>query len=209
MRTRLKNNMILKDISLTRGLKTIFFSLNIEFLCPGLNIIKGENGSGKTSLLMMISTLLQEDRGTIIRFGKLKKNDWLNEHILIKQNSSLSDELTIKENLKIWCGLKGWDFNIDKIEESLENFGILKYKNFFVSECSLGIKKKAELCKLNFEESFKMKCWLLDEPSNHLDTNGKLFLKKITDKFINMNGTILQTSHEKQINHKHFKLIKL
>ena len=209
MKTRSKNNMILRDISLTRGLKTIFSSLDIEFLCPGLNIIKGENGSGKTSLLMMISTLLQEDRGTIIRFGKLKKNNWLNEHILIKQNSSLSDELTIEENLKIWCGLKGWDFNTDKIQKSLEHFGIIKYKNFFVSECSSGIKKKAELCKLNFEESFKLKCWLLDEPLNHLDQNGILFLKKIMDKFIKMNGTILQTSHEKKINHKNFKLIKL
>ena len=209
MKTRTKNNMILKDISLTRGLKTIFSSLDIEFLCPGLNIIKGENGSGKTSLLMMISTLLQEDRGTIIRFGKLKKNNWLNEHILIKQNSSLSDELTIEENLKIWCGLKGWNFNTDKIQKSLEHFGILKYKNFLVSECSSGIKKKAELCKLNFEESFKLKCWLLDEPLNHLDQNGILFLKKIMDKFINMNGTILQTSHEKENNNKNFKLIKL
>ena len=73
MKTRSKNNMILRDIYLTRGLNTIFSSLDIEFLCPGLNIIKGENGSGKTSLLMMISTLLQEDKGTIIRFGKLKK----------------------------------------------------------------------------------------------------------------------------------------
>ena len=209
MKTGFKNNMILKDISLTRGLKTIFSSLNIEFLCPGLNIIKGENGSGKTSLLMMISTLLQEDRGTIIRFGKLKKNNWLNEHILIKQNSSLSDELTIEENLKIWCGLKGWNFNTDKIQKNLEHFGILKYKNFLVSECSSGIKKKAELCKLNFEESFKLKCWLLDEPLNHLDQNGILFLEKIMGKFINMNGTILQTSHEKKINHKNFKLIKL
>ena len=209
MKTGLKNNMILKDISLTRGLKTIFSSQDIEFLCPGLNIIKGENGSGKTSLLMMISTLLQEDRGTIIRFGKLKKNNWLNEHILIKQNSSLSDELTIEENLKIWCGLKGWNFNTDKIQKNLEHFGILKYKNFLVSECSSGIKKKAELCKLNFEESFKLKCWLLDEPLNHLDQNGILFLKKIMDKFIKMNGTILQTSHEKKINHKNFKLIKL
>lgn len=209
MKTGLQNNMILKDISLTRGLKTIFSSLNIEFLCPGLNIIKGENGSGKTSLLMMISTLLQEDRGTIIRFGKLKKNNWLNEHILIKQNSSLSDELTIEENLKIWCGLKGWNFNTDKIQKNLEHFGILKYKNFLVSECSSGIKKKAELCKLNFEESFKLKCWLLDEPLNHLDQNGILFLEKIMGKFINMNGTILQTSHEKKINHKNFKLIKL
>ena len=209
MTSKLNDNMILKNISLTRGLKTIFSSLNIEFLCPGLNIIKGENGSGKTSLLMMISTLLHEDKGTIIRFGKLKKNDWLNEHILIKQNSYLSDELTIEENLKIWCGLRGWDFNIDKIEKSLENFGILKYKKLLVSECSSGIKKKAELCKLNFQESFKMKCWLLDEPSNHLDANGKVFLKKIMDKFIDMNGTILQTSHEKQINHKRYKLIKL
>ena len=78
MTSRLKDNMILKNISLTRGLKTIFSSLNIEFLCPGLNIIKGENGSGKTSLLMMISTLLQEDRGTIIRFDKLKKNFLVN-----------------------------------------------------------------------------------------------------------------------------------
>ena len=209
MKTGLQNNMILKDISLTRGLKTIFSSLNIEFLCPGLNIIKGENGSGKTSLLMMISTLLQEDRGTIIRFGKLKKNNWLNEHILIKQNSSLSDELTIEENLKIWSGLKGWNFNTDKIQKNLEHFGILKYKNFLVSECSSGIKKKAELCKLNFEESIKLKCWLLDEPLNHLDQNGILFLEKIMDKFINMNGTILQTSHEKKFNHKNFKLIKL
>jgi ABC-type transport system involved in cytochrome c biogenesis ATPase subunit len=157
----------------------------------------------------MISTLLQEDRGTIIRFGKLKKNNWLNEHILIKQNSSLSDELTIEENLKIWCGLKGWNFNTDKIQKNLEHFGILKYKNFLVSECSSGIKKKAELCKLNFEESFKLKCWLLDEPLNHLDQNGILFLEKIMGKFINMNGTILQTSHEKKINHKNFKLIKL
>ena len=99
--------------------------------------------------------------------------------------------------------------NAEKIKKSLENFGILKYKNFLVSECSSGIKKKAELCKLNFEESFKLKCWLLDEPLNHLDENGKLFLKKIMDKFINMNGTILQTSHEKKINHKNFKLIKL
>ncbi len=201
--------MILKDISLTRGLKTIFSSLNIEFLSPGLNIIKGENGSGKTSLLMMISTLLQEDRGTIVRFGKLKKNNWLNEHVFIKQNSSLSDELTIEENLKIWCGLKGWNFNTDKIQKNLEHFGILKYKNFLVSECSSGIKKKAELCKLNFEESFKLKCWLLDEPLNHLDQNGILFLEKIMGKFINMNGTILQTSHEKKINHKNFKLIEL
>ena len=209
MKTRSKNNMILRDIYLTRGLKTIFSSLDIEFLCPGLNIIKGENGSGKTSLLMMISTLLQEDRGTIIRFGKLKKNNWLNEHILIKQNSSLSDELTIEENLKIWCGLKGWNFNTDKIQKNLEHFGILKYKNFLVSECSSGIKKKAELCKLNFEESFKLKCWLLDEPLNHLDQNGILFLEKIMGKFINMNGTILQTSHEKKINHKNFKIIKL
>lgn len=209
MKTRSKNNMILRDIYLTRGLNTIFSSLDIEFLCPGLNIIKGENGSGKTSLLMMISTLLQEDRGTIIRFGKLKKNNWLNEHILIKQNSSLSDELTIEENLKIWCGLKGWNFNTDKIQKNLEHFGILKYKNFLVSECSSGIKKKAELCKLNFEESFKLKCWLLDEPLNHLDQNGILFLEKIMGKFINMNGTILQTSHEKKINHKNFKLIKL
>jgi len=209
MTSRLKDNMIVKNISLTRGLKTIFSSFNIEFLCPVLYFILGEIGSWKTSLLMMISTLLQEDKGTIIRFGKLKKNNWLNEHILIKQNSSLSDELTIEENLKIWCGLKGWNFNTDKIQKNLEHFGILKYKNFLVSECSSGIKKKAELCKLNFEESFKLKCWLLDEPLNHLDQNGILFLEKIMGKFINMNGTILQTSHEKKINHKNFKLIKL
>ena len=78
-----------------------------------------------------------------------------------------------------------------------------------IRDSSSGIKKKAELCKLNFEESYKLKCWLLDEPLNHLDQNGILFLEKIMGKFINMNGTILQTSHEKKINHKNFKIIKL
>ena len=201
--------MILKNIYLRRGIKTIFSNLSLEFKSPGINIIKGENGSGKTSLLLMISSLVPPDEGYIFRLNSLKLDDWLNEHILIKQNISLSKELTIEENLKIWCGIKGWDIDQKKIENNLYSFGIHRFKNFFLSECSAGIKKKVELCKLNFEESFNLKCWLLDEPLNHLDDKGKLKLKDIIDKFIQMNGTILMTSHDKTINHENFKLIQL
>ena len=74
--------MILKNINLNRGTKNIFSNLNLEFINPGLNIVKGDNGSGKSSLLMLASGVLLSDNGRIF---------W--EMILIKMNGFRSTYL--------------------------------------------------------------------------------------------------------------------
>ena len=66
--------MILKNINLNRGTKNIFSNLNLEFINPGLNIVKGDNGSGKSSLLMLASGVLLSDNGRIFWGNDTDKN---------------------------------------------------------------------------------------------------------------------------------------
>ncbi len=201
--------MILKNICLNRGMKKIFFNLNLRFANPGLNIIKGQNGSGKSSLLMLISGIITQDEGKILKFGYKDKSDWFQDHIFLKHTPSLSNELTVMENLEIWCGIRGWNITNSNLEKNLLAMGIYDYKDFLISECSAGIKRKVELSKLNIEKSLSLKYWLLDEPVNDLDKKGRIILKEIIDKFLKTKGTVIMTSHEEIINYKKFNLIEL
>ena len=201
--------MILKNINLNRGTKNIFSNLNLEFINPGLNIVKGDNGSGKSSLLMLASGILTSDEGDIFWKNDTDKHEWLQKHIFIKHSPSLSEELTVEENLKLWCGIRGWEVNEVEVEKNLKEMGIHNYKKFYIAECSAGVKKKTELSKLNFKNSLNLKYWLLDEPSNELDKNGKYILKNLIDKFLKNSGTIIMTSHDEMINYKRYNLVQI
>ena len=125
MTSRLKDNMILKNISLTRGLKTIFSSLNIEFLCPGLNIIKGENGSGKTSLLKIIAGITEPTKGEIHSNPSFDMNKDIS---YIGHKYGLKNELTVYQNLGYALNFANNDDH-SSIESELEEYSMKKYIN--------------------------------------------------------------------------------
>ena len=55
-----------KNISCIRGNKLLFKNLNFKLFSGELLLIKGANGSGKTSLLKILSGLLKPISGSII-----------------------------------------------------------------------------------------------------------------------------------------------
>jgi len=79
-----------------------------------------------------------------------------------------------------------------------------KYSNIYISKCSEGLKKRAALVRLYFSYIFEVKFWLLDEPSNGLDQASILLFKKMITNFLQQNGTIILTTHDKNLfNEKH------
>ena len=199
----------LKNIQVTRGAKQIFNDYNLTLISPGLNIIEGKNGSGKTTLIKVIAGFLKPNKGQIISKPDFTSHEWTQSHIYISSNNSLSNELSVLENIKAWLGIRGWVISEDEFEDNMRKIGIFDYKDFFISQCSEGIKRKTDLCKLFFSFKNKVKFWLLDEPTNNLDEDGRKILEELLNKFISKKGTIIMSSHDNKIFKIKHKLIKL
>ena len=198
----------LENIEIHRGNKLLFSDFNQCFVSPGLNVIKGKNGSGKTTLIKMIAGFISPNKG-IINKNYNNSYEWLQNHIYIGSQNSLSNELSVMENLKMWLGIRGWRFSDKEIEEKLMKIKILNFKNILISQCSDGIKRKTDLCKLFFTSSNNIKFWLLDEPTNHLDDDGKQIFKLLLKQFIESKGTIIMSSHETSISNFKINYIRL
>ena len=198
----------LENIEIHRGNKLLFSDFNQCFVSPGLNVIKGKNGSGKTTLIKMIAGFIYPNKGIIIK-NYNTSYEWLQNHIYIGSQNSLSNELSVMENLKMWLGIRGWHFSDKEIEEKLMKIKILNFKNILISQCSDGIKRKTDLCKLFFTSSNNIKFWLLDEPTNHLDDDGKQIFKLLLKQFIESKGTIIMSSHDTSISNFKINYIRL
>ena len=124
----------LENIEILRGNKQIFTNYNQSFTSPGLNLITGKNGSGKTTLIKMMAGFIIPNKGTIkCQFNS--SYEWLQNHIYIGSQNSLSNELSIEENIKMWLGIRGWIFSKSEIDTCLRDINIFNYKNLLISQC--------------------------------------------------------------------------
>ena len=61
-----KNRLNINGLTLFRGERCLFRDLNFDVSDGEILLIKGKNGSGKTSLLGALSGLLEPDQGQIL-----------------------------------------------------------------------------------------------------------------------------------------------
>tara|TARA_Y100000022_G_scaffold110024_1_gene95038 strand:+ start:161 stop:823 length:663 start_codon:yes stop_codon:yes gene_type:complete len=184
-----------KSIYLYRNRKQVFKDFNLNLKNSEIILLEGENGVGKTSLLNMVSGLINPDKGfikifkkNIIELGKQKKKIFT----YIPDKNCLKESLSVNENLKSWLKLSNLKVNNNNYQKVLNTFSLDGIQESLVKNLSQGQKKKVALTKLLFSES---KLWLLDEPLNGIDTKTVAILKKIMIQHLRQNGSILFSSH--------------
>jgi ABC-2 type transport system ATP-binding protein len=157
----------------------------------------GPNGSGKTTAINCILSLLKYDKGTIEIFGKGMKPDAydIKRNIgIIMQNVAVFDELTVYENISYFCSLYVKDKNEVKrlTEEAIEFVSLEDYVKFRPKKLSGGLLRRLNIaCGI----AHKPKLIILDEPTVAVDPQSR---NKILEgiKKLNENGaTIIYTSH--------------
>ena len=185
------------SIYLYRNRKQVFKDFSLNLKNSEIILLEGENGVGKTSLLNMISGLINPDKGfikicrkSIIELGNHKKKIFT----YIPDKNCLKENLSVNENLKSWLKLSNLKVNDNSYQKALNTFSIDNIQETLVKSLSHGQKKKVALTKLLFSKS---KLWLLDEPLNGIDTKTITVLKKIMIQHIKKNGSILFSSHVK------------
>ncbi|MCH8568952.1 MAG: ATP-binding cassette domain-containing protein [Balneolales bacterium] len=140
-------------------------------------ILLGKSGSGKSVLIKCIVRLLIPDSGSITFLGKnvmdLNSEELAEMRVKIGflfQSGALYDSMTIRENLefplvRIKKHLTRQEVN-EKVEESLENVGLLDSINKMPSQLSGGMRKRASLARTIVVDPMVM---LYDEPTTGLD----------------------------------------
>lgn len=157
----------------------------------------GPNGSGKTTAINCLLSLLEFDKGSIEVFGEKMAPDNYKakrEIGIIMQNVAVFNELTVYENIDYFCGLYITDKAKRKkyVEEAIAFVGLEKFVKFYPKKLSGGLLRRLNIaCGI----AHKPKLIILDEPTVAVDPQSRnKILEGICE--LNKNGaTVIYTSH--------------
>ena len=157
----------------------------------------GENGSGKTTIMRLLTGLAEPTAGSFTLFGvsnKDKKIYQVRQQLsAIVEATSLVPTMTARDNMiyqELYLGIKLSDEERDALLKKvhLEDVGLKKVKDF-----SLGMKQRLGLALALMN---KPKLMLLDEPMNGLDPEGIAELRDLLVELNRSEGiTVLISSH--------------
>ena len=127
----------------------------------------GPNGSGKTTTMNCLLSLLAYDKGSIEVFGKPMKPDSydLKRNIgVVFQNVAVFDTLTVQENIDYFCGLYIKDKKLRRqyVAEAVEFLGLSGFVKIFPQKISGGLLRRFKIAR---GIAHKPKLILLDEPT--------------------------------------------
>lgn len=157
----------------------------------------GPNGSGKTTTINCILSLLSYDKGTIEVFGKEMQPDSYDSKSrigVVMQNIAVFDALNVYDNIDYFCGLYIKDKHLRRqyVEEAIEFVGLSDYKKFYPKKLSGGLLRRLNIaCGI----AHKPKLIFLDEPTVAVDPQSR---NRILEGILELNrqgATIVYTSH--------------
>lgn len=163
-----------KNISKTYGDKNILNDICLSLYSGDFTHIKGDSGTGKSTLLYILGGLLSPSRGQVFLEGKdifslkqSKKSLLIRDNIgIIYQDSYIIEALTVYENLKfIQKNILGC-LDLDRIDFLLESLGLSEKKDAFSNQLSGGEKRRAMIASVLIKEP---RIILADEPTNDLN----------------------------------------
>lgn len=187
---------VLEVKNLKKSFKTTKVLDGVDFYVDEKEILGfiGPNGSGKSTTMKCIATLLFADEGEVKICGYDNIKD---RNLALKQMSAqiespgLYYNLSGIDNLKLFAGLQNVDK--DRVNEVIDFINIKTHLNRKVSQYSMGMKQRLAL---GIAMLTKPKFIMLDEPTNGLDPDGVINLRK-TIFDLKENGTsFLISSHQ-------------
>ncbi len=171
-----------KDIACRRGDRILFRGLNVELVAGDAMLVMGANGVGKTSLLRILCGLLRPFAGSVASGGSFA---------LMNDRAALDPELPLRRALSFWADLDGADG--DRVAEHARRTNIDALLDIPVRYLSTGQMKRAAFARLLAQDAA---IWLLDEPLNGVDTDGRAVMERSIADHRAAGGIAVIASHQ-------------
>lgn len=163
-------------------------SLSLDIEKGKITGLIGADGSGKTTLIRLITGLLIPDSGeiTVLGLNPAAQKEELSTKIgYMPQKFGLYEDLSIEENLQLYADLKKLPYEFDEL---LEFTKLMPFKTRLAGALSGGMKQKLGLaCALMGSPDFLV----LDEPSVGVDPISRHDLMEMVRKLITPDTTVL------------------
>ena len=187
--------LLVNNLKFERSGKVIFENIHISASPGKIVFIKGNNGTGKTTLQKTLVNILEPNEGDIFWMCKKTKNNIFNfyqETTLIMDKPTSSLAMTVIENINFWKKITSSKIKFEEIFNLLKVLGIDQYIKKQTMYLSLGEIKKLELTRLIIEQK---KLWILDEPYIGLDKNSMEIINETFIDHVSNNGIIIFSSN--------------
>ena len=157
----------------------------------------GPNGSGKTTAINCLLSLLKYDKGTIEVFGQpmTPESYQVKQQIgIVLQNVAVFDELTVYENIDYFCGLYIRDRKRRKelVEDAIEFTGLEDFRKMYPKKLSGGLLRRLNIaCGI----AHKPRLIIMDEPTVAVDPQSRNKILEGIQTLNHQGSTIIYTSH--------------
>lgn len=163
---------------------------------PGTLVrISGPNGTGKTSLLRLLTGLGLPESGEICWNGVPITRQRAVYHAQLAwlgHSDGLKGELTPRENLAFHQALVSTGGGLT-VDEALDRLGVIDAADRPCRLLSMGQRRRAALARLLIADQ---PVWMLDEPMTALDTQGQRLVQQLVDTHCAGGGIAVLSSHQ-------------
>lgn len=189
----------IRNLACLKGESLLFRGLN-ACIAPGEIVhLTGENGAGKTSLLRLLSGLVEPEQGEVLWQGLpiRSAHQGASPVHYLGHKLAVHDELSARENLRFLVAADGLIVPDAEQQRVLGEFGLGARSgraDLPMAVLSAGQRRRVGLARLVFAHGKPL--WLLDEPMTALDVATAERVCELIDAHAAQGGVVVFTSHQ-------------
>ncbi|MCS0180152.1 cytochrome c biogenesis heme-transporting ATPase CcmA [Vibrio alginolyticus] len=184
------------NLTAIRDERVLFENLQFEIKPGELVQIEGRNGTGKTTLLRIVTGLGDREEGVIKWKGEEveKSRDVFHQDLLfLGHQTGVKRELTALENLRFYQSIQNNRSSDEEIFIALTQVGLAGREDVPIAQLSAGQQRRVALARLWLSKQI---LWILDEPLTAIDKQGVKVLESLFASHVDNGGIVVLTTHQ-------------
>jgi heme exporter protein A len=188
------SDLVAEGIACRRGERLVFTGLGCVVPAGGTLLLTGANGSGKSSLLRLLATLLMPAEGGLLWGGMPVAEDLPGYRARLRyvgHLDAIKPALTVRETLRFWAALRGAPPS--RLDLALAAFALEAMADWPCRWLSAGQRRRLALAGLIAAPA---SVWLLDEPTAALDADAESRLVAAIEAHRRAGGRVVIATHQ-------------
>lgn len=190
----MSNALCVEKVHVWRGERHVLQGVSAQVHPHELLHVSGPNGTGKTTLLRVVSGLLRPEQGSVTWLGQsitAIRSDYQATLAYASHEPALKGDLTALENLRFAVGLKR-RVTADELRAALARTGVAACADLPARVLSAGQRRRVAMARVL---AMRATLWLLDEPFTNLDAAGSELISELLQTHVAGGGLAMVVAH--------------